>query len=801
MMPRLLVLKALRDLRKGWLSFGACALITALACAVFVAFTGSVLHLERASELTYERLRFLDFTLPVRDATEGSVERIRQLPGVKAAVGRIALGGEILMDPLPAPAARSRKISARILSLPAQGRPAVNDLVVDEGRELAMARGEVLLERRFAHEHHVGLGDLLRVHAYGRELRLRVVGLVSSPEFLWLAVDRYDPRPAAGRLAVVFVSLGDARYLAGSARLHEIHVTVTDPTTRDRLMEAAARTVAPELADPPIPREEQPSHALLLRDRRAFAGVAALFPALCLSLSGLILAVAMWQLVTQQRRQMGILMALGFSPRQLYAHYLLLSALVGGSGALVGCVAGHLLGVALTRGYAAALGLPFVEPELLVEPLATAAAVTLALSLLAGAWAAGRVLGLDPAQAVRADFSSAVRSPLGILRFLGGAPLWLRLALRNLLRQPARSAVAVIGIASAVAGILMTLGFVDGQRRTLDFSFEHAYAYDLRVFLHGPTGVADLPALESWPGVSRVERYRRVGAVLRHGDREVRTSLWGTPPESHLLRLYDRRERPVPPPEADELLLGPALLADLDARPGDTVQVELPHGSARHVPTWSYHLGPELSEPVTNPGRAALRQVQRQAAATYGHPPDAVNMLLIGVEPGAVESVTRRLQRERSVAEIVSMPQMRREIGDLLRMVQAFSSVMLLLASGMAFAILVGTTTMNLMDRTSELATMGVLGVPRALLLRMLVVETLLLWLLGLALGIPAGYGLAEWLVRSYQTDLLQITVSVRPVTLLGTAAVSLVLCLAAVANGLRTVQRIPLTEATQAAG
>lgn len=800
-MPRLLVLKALRDLRKGWLSFGACALITALACAVFVGFTGSVLHLRRASDLTYERLRFLDFALSVDGATEGSVERVRQLPGVKAAMGRLAFGGDLVMDPLPAPANRSTRIRARILSIPHEGRPEVNDLVVDRGRYLAMVRGEVLLERRFAQEHHLGPGDLLRVNANGRELRLRLVGLVSSPEFLWLATDRYDPRPATGRLAVVFMSVGDARYLAGSSRLDEIHVTVADPAARDRVMDAAARTVANELTDPPIPREEQPSNALLLRDRQAFAGVATLFPALCLALSGLILAVAMWQLVSQQRRQMGILMALGFSPRHLYAHYLLLSALVGGSGALVGAVAGHFLSAWLTRRYADVLGIPFVDPTFLPEPFLAAVAVTLGLSLAAGAWAAGRVLGLDPAQAVRAEFSETVRYPLGILRFLGGAPLWLRLPLRNLLRQPARSLVAVWGIASAVAGILMTLAFVDGQERTLEFSFEHAYAYDLRVFLHGPTSVGDLPPLEAWPGVSRVERYRRAGAVLRVGEREVRTSLWGTPAESHLLRLYDRREEPVDPPRGEELLLGPALLGRLGARPGDTVEVTLPTGSGRRAPTWTYRLGPELSEPVTNPGRASLRHVQRQAAATYGQAPDAVNMLLIAVEPGHVESVTRRLERERSVAEIVSMPQMRREIGDMLRMVHLFSTVMLALASLMAFAILVGTTTMNILDRTAELATMAVLGIPRTLLMRMLVVETLLLWALGMALGLPSGHALGEWLVRNYQSDLLQLTVSLRLVTILGTAALSLALCLLAVTNGLRAVQRIPLTEATQSAG
>ncbi|HXE73888.1 MAG TPA: FtsX-like permease family protein, partial [Candidatus Nitrosotenuis sp.] len=513
-----------------------------------------------------------------------------------------------------------------------------------------------------------------------------------------------------------------------------------------------------------------------------------------LTLSGLILAVTLWQLISRQRRQMGILLALGLFPWQIFLHYLTVSVLVGGAGALAGVLVGHLLGQICTRFYADALGLPLVDTPPAWQAMLVALGGALVVSLGAGWWASQRLLGLHPAQALRPEVSSTSRrAPVRLGRRL---PLWLRLPLRNLLRQPGRSTVAMLGVASAVAQILMTLAFLDSQEFALRFFFQQVFAYDLRVGLVTQMSPSSLPPVQDWPGVRYSEAYLRQEVILQRGSRRVRTAVWGVPPQARLLRLHDPQRRPLPPPQGDLLLLGTVLMRQLGARPGDTVQMTLDRGPRSRAPTWTYRVGPELFEPVADVAKVGLHQLQRQLLATNPAPPDAVDFLLLDVEPGYHDSVKRRLEREPLVASISDMNDMRSDILDLLRMLDAYKGLMFLFSSILAVAAVTGTTTMSVMERTPELATMSTLGVHRRTLLLMLVTETTMLWLGGFCLGAPAGVALGNWLVNNYQSELLQIQLLVSPSTLLGTAAVSLALCLLAVVNGLRTVLRVPLTEA-----
>jgi ABC-type antimicrobial peptide transport system permease subunit len=242
--------------------------------------------------------------------------------------------------------------------------------------------------------------------------------------------------------------------------------------------------------------------------------------------------------------------------------------------------------------------------------------------------------------------------------------------------------------------------------------------------------------------------------------------------------------------------MGTVVARQLGVKEGDEVQVTLDRGERVRAPTWTYKVGPLLFEPVADVGKVPLRRLQQQLSATDWVTPDAVDFLLLKVDPAYLDAVKRRLVRERLITDVTYMNDMRQDILDLLRMLDAYKGLMLVFSGILAIAAVTGTTTMSVMERTQELATMSTLGVHRRTLLLMLVVETILLWGLGSAVGMPAGMLLGNWLVNNYQSELLQISLLVRPSTLVGTAAVSLALCLLAVVNGLRTVQKVPLTEA-----
>jgi len=206
-----------------------------------------------------------------------------------------------------------------------------------------------------------------------------------------------------------------------------------------------------------LPKGKFGSPPLLLREGWSKKGVSVSFLnaldrkrlgflILILATSALVVANGAFASVRQRRREIGTLLSVGWTQRQIFAA--VLAELV-----VVGLIAGLLgAGLAATVSASSSLSLSAWQ-TLLVVPLA------LLLALLAGflpAWRASRLLPLD---AVRPAISG---EPEGRrVRHL------LALALVNLRRVPARSLVAAGGLTIGVAALTLLVGIDQSFQGTL----------------------------------------------------------------------------------------------------------------------------------------------------------------------------------------------------------------------------------------------------------------------------------------------------------------------------------------------
>jgi putative ABC transport system permease protein len=102
-----------------------------------------------------------------------------------------------------------------------------------------------------------------------------------------------------------------------------------------------------------------------------------------------------------------------------------------------------------------------------------------------------------------------------------------------------------------------------------------------------------------------------------------------------------------------------------------------------------------------------------------------------------------------------------------------FAGAMLVLGALLAFTVIYVTMTVNLAERTGELATLRAAGAPIRRLTAALAIENLAATLLAAPIGLAAGVG-AGWLfLRSYNNDLFNLHLAIGPAALiLATVAV-----------------------------
>ena len=132
-----------------------------------------------ARDAYYATYRFGDVFARLERAPLGVASRLEQIPGVAVVEPRIV---EEVMVPL---ADEPDPIPGRIVSIPDDGTPAVNDIYLRAGRLPAIgATDEAVVLEQFATAHHLVAGDRIPVVVNGKLRELAIVGIALSPEYV-----------------------------------------------------------------------------------------------------------------------------------------------------------------------------------------------------------------------------------------------------------------------------------------------------------------------------------------------------------------------------------------------------------------------------------------------------------------------------------------------------------------------------------------------------------------------------------------------------------------------------------------
>ena len=119
--------------------------------------------------------------------------------------------------------------------------------------------------------------------------------------------------------------------------------------------------------------------------------------------------------------------------------------------------------------------------------------------------------------------------------------------------------------------------------------------------------------------------------------------------------------------------------------------------------------------------------------------------------------------------------------------------VMLGFGAVMALAIVFTVVTVNILERSREIATMRTLGEGRGRIAAMITIENVLLGLAGLAPGILLGYALATFFFNLIQTDMFSFGLVIFPRTYVLTAGIVILIMLISQLPGIRQVNRLDL--------
>ncbi len=774
--------KLVRDLANSKWLFLAVAMVIFLGVALFNASFLGYRNLKTSYNYTYERLSFADFTVKVVEAPMGTVDELKLIPGVKAVTGRVNIDVALTL-----PGEDTKKVLARVISLPSDSRAAVNDIKVEQGSYFHTGDIDVLLvEKSFAEHHGLNLGDAVSLTVNNQKTNLSVAGIATSPEYIWPAKSRQELLASPETFGVVFVTHDTATGLLGKQIVNQFCFLIDAGADRNTIITAVEETLEPYGVTDVVTREDQPSNAALSMDLQGFGEIAEAFPALFLIVGALATYILLTRIVHNQRSQIGLMRAVGYSRRQLLVHYLSFALTIGIVGAIAGTVAGYLLSALVTKLYVGMLGLPYTITKmgwiewLAIEEGLFAGIFPCVIGGIIPAYVASR---LNPAEAMRTPPPAAGRKLMleRILPFFARLSLLWKIPLRNIFRSRRRSLYTVIGVAFGISLILVSAVFIDSIDSLMNLQFNQIQRYDAKIDFAQLQPATLSEQVKSWDEVEKLEPVLQIPTRLEHQDKTYSTLAVGLPPDSELYGLYSTAGDRVDINDG-EILLSEGLRSELDIDTGDIIT--LSSSSALQ----QLDVAGFVKQPMGSFGYVTLEQAQELAGGQ-----SVISGLMLGVEPGRLDSIREKAYQIPDVASVELTTESQEMVNDLMGLFRGMMWVMLGFGAALSLAIVFTTVTVNILERRRESATMRTLGEGKGRIGAMLTIENLLLGLAGLVPGILLGYALSLYFFSLFQSDMMSFDLSIYPRTYLLTIGLVILIMLVSQVPGIRYINRLDL--------
>ena len=773
--------KLLRDLGEMKGQALAIGLVIACGVATFVMSLSTLQSLKTTQATYYDRSRFAHVFAHLKRAPSTLRARIAELPGVGWVQTRTVVDVTIDVAGLAEPAV------GRLISLPEHGRPALNDLHLRRGRYVASGRaGEALVSEAFAEAHAFDPGDAVRAVINGRRQTLGIVGIGLSPEYV-LQMRAGELLPDDERFGIFWMQedeLNAAFNMEGA--FNDVTLSLTHGAVEAEVIRGLDRLIEPYGGVGAYGRDEQISHRYLSDEIEQLRGMGIIVPIIFLAVAAFLLNVVLSRIVSTQREQIAVLKAFGYTRSEVAWHYLKLVLMITAAGLVPGCAMGAWLGRGMTELYSAFYRFPiyYFHADLTV--------MVWALGLSVGAAVAGtlgavlRAVRLPPAEAMRPEtpptFRPTVVERVGLQRWMTQTP---RMVLRQLERQPVKTLFSALGIAAAVAILVLGRFGLDGLDYLIEFEYHRSQRQDAMITFVEPRGAEALHAVAHLPGVRRAESFRAVPVRMRCGHRSRRLSVMGLDADTRLRRTLDHRGREIKPP-AEGLVLSEKLAEVLAVAPGGTVMVEVQEGRRPTAAVRVSALITDYAGMNAYMDRRALHRLMHEGQRTSG--------AFVSVDVRQRDELYRTLKQTPAVAGVTikqaAIESFMKTVAENQLRIQSFNVAFAVI---IAFGVVYNTARISLSERSRELATLRVIGFTRAEISAILLGELAALTLMGLPLGLAMGYGLAGLVTAAVNTEMYRFPLVIAPATYGFAAAVTLT---ASVLSGLivrRKLDRLDL--------
>lgn len=523
--------------------------------------------------------------------------------------------------------------------------------------------------------------------------------------------------------------------------------------------------------------------------------IAKIFPVFFFLIAALVCSTTMSRMIEEERTQIGVMRALGYTREKIMWKYMLYS----GSAAVIGCIAGFLAGskyfpYAIWIAYGMMFG--FADLEFYFSwPLALISLIVAVICSVGTTFIACRgQLKHTPAEILR---PSAPKSGKRIL-LEKITPLWSRLKFlhkvtaRNVFRYKKRMIMMVMGIGGCTALVIAGFGIHDSVAGMAEHQYSEVEKYDMTVGFSQELTEKELERFDDEYGSHIKSRavLQQTAVTVTTGNVIKSCSLMVSGDKNITKEVSFKskdEDEYFDYPQRGEALITNKLAEMLGVKKGDKITIK--YDDTKSV---------ELK--VSGVYKNYVNNYIYISEETY------VNNMQKDYEPSVafvtfkkgedVYEMSSEINKFDDVAGVSVNLDIKKRVNDMMVSLNYIIILVIGCAGALAFIVLFNLSNINITEREREIATIEVLGFYPSETGAYVFRENFVLVILGIIVGMPAGFALHKFIMTQIVVDAVSFNEVIEPQSFVFAALIVIMFSVVVDLIMRRKLKRINMAEA-----
>ncbi|MBD5429247.1 ABC transporter permease [Lactobacillus sp.] len=547
-------------------------------------------------------------------------------------------------------------------------------------------------------------------------------------------------------------------------------------------------------------REDSTGYSSYRADAERVEVLAAVFPTFLFAVAALVSLTTMMRFVEEERTNIGLLKALGYSNFAVPLKFLIYSTSAAILGVILGAIGGYtFLPNMIIKAYTANSTLStnyhlyfLWSPVLIALLVALFSTTGISLLTLHSTLREKPVSLLLPKAPKNGSRILLERIPF----IWNHMSFSAKVTARNIFRYKSRMLMTIFGVAGCTGLLVMGFGIRDSLQGIGDIQYTQLQKNDVIALTNTQATKKQEAALKKELNSPKIKHYQAINytQLTKHlyKDGATENVMMITPEDSSIFRksinLRQRQDKKPLTLSNDSVVISEKLAKLLNAKIGSTIKLN------DATKTYRFKVGGITEMYIGH----YLFMNKHEYAKTMGKKYTTNAYLVTMSKKNDINQVSRQLMKQEAIQTIVSNSSNRRLLSSFTGSLNQVILILILISSILALVVIYNLTNINIAERTRELSTIRVLGFYNLETTMYIYRETIILSLIGILVGFGFGWWLHHFIITSLPPDLAMFNPSMYPMNFIMSALIPAVITLLLAFVVYHQIKKINMLDALQ---